>query len=124
MTVALIAVSIGYGIYLCGGSGESDHAVYNRERETVSLSRIDRERGQPLAIEAEPQHSPPNPRSLLSRVVWVAYSITMLELTISRNTAILEPGEMTWSFGQYLSLLVALGSINELVHWVIARGRW
>ena len=53
-------------------------------------------------------------------VIAVTFGVINLELTLRRNN--LAPGENVWSFGQIMSLVIAAGGINEVVHFLVDEG--
>lgn len=58
-------------------------------------------------------------RSYAAGLLASIYGIVMLELTVSRNNV--EKGEAAWSFGQIFALLVTIGSINEVAHFIMSK---
>ncbi|KAI0320202.1 hypothetical protein OF83DRAFT_1106364 [Amylostereum chailletii] len=54
------------------------------------------------------------------------YSTVMLELYVKRNKHLLGPEENDWSFGQVLSMVMILGTLNEVMLYIyslLTRGR-
>lgn len=58
-------------------------------------------------------------RSLIARLMFVTYGTVMLELTVKRNN--IAPGENVWSFGQIVAVVIAVGGINEVVHFFLGK---
>ena len=58
-------------------------------------------------------------RNLIGRLLFVTYGTVMLELTIKRNNV--APGENVWSFGQIVAMVIAVGGINEVVHFLLGK---
>lgn len=47
------------------------------------------------------------------------YSVVTAELLAKRNT-IVQPGEGAWTFGQILSLVMIISSLNEVLHFILS----
>jgi hypothetical protein len=58
-------------------------------------------------------------RNIIARLLFVTYGTVMLELTIKRNDV--APGENVWSFGQIVAVVIAVGGINEVVHFFLGK---
>lgn len=58
-------------------------------------------------------------RNIIARLLFVTYGTVMLELTIKRNNV--APGENVWSFGQIVAVVIAVGGINEVVHFFLGK---
>ena len=56
----------------------------------------------------------------INAVLSVTFGVINLELTLRRNN--IAPGENVWSFGQIMSLVIAAGGINEVVHFLVDKG--
>ena len=56
----------------------------------------------------------------IGAVIVVTSFVINLELTLRRNN--IAPGENVWSFGQIMSLVIAAGGINEVVHFFVDEG--
>jgi hypothetical protein len=61
----------------------------------------------------------PVTRGVIARLLFVTYGIVMLELTIRRNNV--APGENVWSFGQIVAVVIAVGGMNEVLHFVLGK---
>ncbi len=64
-----------------------------------------------------PQEFSTNKSGALTRGLATIYGIIMLERTVASNDV--GPGENVWSFGQIVSIIIAVGSVNEVVHFCL-----
>lgn len=58
-------------------------------------------------------------KSIITRLFFVIYGTVMLELTVQRNNV--QSGENVWSFGQIVAVTIALGGLNEVIHFFLGR---
>ncbi|KAF9517230.1 hypothetical protein BS47DRAFT_1390022 [Hydnum rufescens UP504] len=58
-------------------------------------------------------------RGIIGRFLASIYGVTMLELTIHRNKKHVTGDENQWAFGQIVALLITVGSLNEVIHFIL-----